>query len=76
MKETLDGWTGQGFDSLHVFRCRHYAMGVGTIPVKDVLKEYLLFQDIAIRPGTHRVAMATVSSCHGLIGEVEVKRGY
>ena len=59
-------------DSLHVFQCRHYAMGVGTIPVSAILDEYLKFRNIVRAPGRHRAAMASVSSCHGLIGLVEV----
>ncbi len=62
-------------DSLHVFPCRHYAMGVGTIPVEAIVEEYLQFQKVIRVPGTHRVGMATVSSCHGLIGMVEVTHG-
>jgi hypothetical protein len=62
-------------DSLHIFQCRHYAMGVGTIPVSAILEEYLKFRDVIRAPGTHRTAMASVSSCHGLIGLVEVQNG-
>ncbi|HEX5038402.1 MAG TPA: hypothetical protein VFX30_14700 [bacterium] len=58
--------------SLHIFQCRHYAMGVGTIPVSAIVEEFLKFRDVVRAPGTHRAAMASVSSCHGLIGLVEV----
>jgi hypothetical protein len=70
MKEHLQGH----FDSLHVFQCRHYAMGVGTIAVNDIVDEYLRFRETLQRPGRHLAAMASVSSCHGLIGLVEVTR--
>lgn len=60
-------------DSQHVFQCRHYAMGVGTIPVSDILEEYLKFRNEVGQAGTHRTAVATVSSCHGLIGLVEAR---
>lgn len=73
MKDYLEKNFQDAVDDLFVFQCRHYAMGVGTIPVQAILKEYLKFQEVARVPGTHRVAMATVSSCHGLIGLVEVK---
>ena len=63
----------QRIDSLHIFQCRHYAMGVGAIPMRAVVEEYLKFRDVVRAPGTHRSAMASVSSCHGLIGLVEVR---
>lgn len=62
-------------DGIHVFPCRHYAMGVGTIPVDRIVREYIQFREVARVPGTHRLAMATVSSCHGLLGLVEVRHG-
>jgi hypothetical protein len=69
MKEYLLG----KFDSIHIFQCRHYAMGVGTIPVVKILEEYVKFREVVSVPGTHLAAMATVSSCHGLIGLVEAR---
>ena len=62
-------------DSLHVFQCLHYAMGVGTIPMRSVVEEYLHFQEVMCVPGTHLSVVATVSSCHGLVGLVEAKNG-
>lgn len=59
-------------DETLIFQCRHLAMGVGTIPVQKMIDEYVKFQTLIGVPGTHRVAMATVSSCHGLIGLVHV----
>lgn len=64
-----------GVDSLHVFQCRHYAMGVGAIPMSAVAAEYVKFRDVARAAGTRRAAMASVSSCHGLVGLVEVRNG-
>jgi hypothetical protein len=61
-----------GADSLHVFQCRHYAMGVGTVPMSAIVAEYLKFRETVSGPGAHRAALASVSSCHGLIGLVEV----
>lgn len=74
MKEYLAGsiheWPLR-VDSLHLFQCLHYAMGVGTIPMKSVVEEYIRFRDVVRVPGTHLSAMATVSSCHGLLSLVE-----
>lgn len=77
MKEHLGRTPGSHLhiDSLHIFQCRHYAMGVGTIPMRSVIEEYLKFRDVVRAPGVHRSAMASVSSCHGLIGLVEVRNG-
>lgn len=80
MKEYLQGCFASGrtrgsplhADSLHVFQCRHFAMGVGTVPVSEIVDEYFKFRDTVRKQGRHRVAMASVSSCHGLIGAVEV----
>lgn len=72
MKEHLKSAPFQ-FDSVHIFQCRHYAMGVGTIPVDKILDEYYKFREVVRVPGTHLSAMATVSSCHGLIGLVEAR---
>jgi len=58
-------------DSIHIFQCLHYAMGVGTIPVKAILEEYRRFRNLVKSPGKHLSVMATVSSCHGLVGLVE-----
>jgi hypothetical protein len=73
MKEHLNARGMEGVDSLHVFQCRHYAMGVGTIPVQNIVDEYLKFREVVRLPGTHLSAMASVSSCHGLVGLVEVR---
>lgn len=75
MKEYLVGAVHepplQGIESLHVFQCRHYAMGVGTVAVREILEEYVRFRETIRKPGRHVAAMASVSSCHGLIGLVE-----
>ena len=57
--------------SLHLFQCRHFAMGVGTIPFAEIVAEYQRFRAVAQRPEPQRIALATISSCHGLIGLVE-----
>lgn len=61
----------QKIDSVHFLQCLHYAMGVGTIPLKSVVEEYLKFREVIRVPGTHLSTVATVSSCHGLLGWVE-----
>lgn len=58
---------------LQVFQCRHFAMGVGTIPMREIVEEYVKFRGRIREPGIHEVAMASVSSCHGLIGKVEIR---
>ncbi len=58
-------------NSTHLFQCRHYAMGVGTIPVAEIVDEFLSFQKVVRTPGPHLSVMATISSCHGLMGLVE-----
>ncbi|QQR81466.1 MAG: hypothetical protein IPJ69_04930 [Deltaproteobacteria bacterium] len=58
---------------LYVFQCRHLAMGVGTIPVQEIVNEYLRFEKQVSQSGTHSVSMASVSSCHGLIGQVKIE---
>ncbi len=65
--------TGTQFqpDSIHLFQCRHLAMGVATIPMREILHEYLAFEKIVSQAGRHLSTMATLSSCHGLIGLVE-----
>lgn len=72
MKEYLTEHLKKITDSVHFFQCRHFAMGVGTISVDKILDEYLKFQEVVRVPGTHLSAMATISSCHGLAGLVEV----
>ena len=73
MKEYLTKYFGEGALklSIHLFQCRHYAMGVGTIPMKEIIEEYLQFQRVTSVPGTQLSALATISSCHGLVGLVE-----
>ncbi len=78
MKTYLTDYFREGsvpIDSLHFFQCLHYAMGVGTIPMKSVVEEYIKFREVVRVPGTHLSAMATVSSCHGLLGLVESSHG-
>jgi len=59
--------------NVRIFQCRHFAMGVGTIPMREILEEYLRFRDTIGQPGYYDVSMASVSSCHGLIGKMEIR---
>ena len=61
-------------EELFIFQCRHFAMGVGTIPVQEIVNEYLRFEKSVSQVGIHPVTMASVSSCHGLIGKVIIER--
>lgn len=72
MKEYLMNYfKNEKLDSLHYFQCLHYTMGVGTIPIKTIVEEYLKFREVVRVPGMHLSAVATISSCHGLVGLVE-----
>lgn len=62
-------------DYISVLQCRHLTMGVGTIPVQEIVNEYLKFQEVARVPGTHGLTMASVSSCHGLVGRAFIQHG-
>jgi len=53
--------------STHVLQCRHFVHGVGTIQMRDIVREYRKFQS-ALRGGDCReLVVATTSGCHGLI---------
>lgn len=56
-----------------IFQCRHLAMGVGTIPVQEIVNEYLRFEKEVSLSGITSVTMASISSCHGLIGCVKIE---
>lgn len=58
--------------SAQVLQCQHLVQGVGTIPWREIAEGYVrLLGDL--KRGVSRVAVATVSSCHGLIGMAELK---
>lgn len=59
--------------SSQVLQCQHLVHGVGTIPWREIAEAYgKLLEDL--KRGLQRVAVATVSSCHGLIGMAEIKK--
>lgn len=60
----------EGEISAQVLQCQHLVHGVGTIPWREIAAGYeRLLKDL--QRGLARVAVATVSSCHGLIGMAE-----
>jgi hypothetical protein len=55
--------TAEPFDGHVVFRCLHLVYGVGTIPVRQMLKA----RDRLLAPsGPHTYLVSTASHCHGL----------
>lgn len=58
-------------ESYHLLPCKHLAMGVGTIPMQLIIDEFLRFSQVVSQPGRHLAALATISSCHGLMGLLE-----
>lgn len=58
--------------SAQVLQCQHLVHGVGTIPFGEIAAGYArLLADL--KRGLSRVAVATVSSCHGIIGLAELR---
>jgi hypothetical protein len=56
-------------NKLAVLQCRHFAYGVGTIPMTTILSA----RDLLVEPGLcGRVGIATVSACHGLVDTLQV----
>ena len=77
MGEHLSGYFeeyGLKVDTYHLLPCRHLAMGVGPIPMQLIVDEYLQFSSRMLQPGRHLAALATISSCHGLVGLMEVSQ--
>ena len=64
--------TDTGFSSVALFTCRHYAFGVGTIPATQLLE--VRSRVLAALDGDEslRIAVATVSACHGVVGTLTV----
>lgn len=57
-------------DRLLTLVCRHAVYGVGTIPLRDLLDAYDRLRSWA--DGEVRVAIATVSACHGIVDGLEI----
>ena len=60
--------------SAHVLQCRHFVHGVGTIPMGEILAAFNRMCSDLENPRVGRIAVATVSRCHGLIGAARVLR--
>ncbi len=62
----------QPYANVALFTCRHFAYGIGTIPAADLMRARqtlvaTLREDIAAE---RRALIGTVSSCHGVLGEL------
>lgn len=58
----------QGYTGLELFTCRHYAFGIGTIPAARLLQARDHVLAALERGEPQQIAVATVSSCHGVVG--------
>ena len=67
--------SGEPFLSVVLFTCRHFAFGVGAIPVRGLLDARRAVLDAAQqiireRAASGRVLVGTVSACHGVLGQL------
>jgi hypothetical protein len=64
----------QPYADVEVLTCRHFAFGIGTIPVADLVQARRHLAAALRRPpenaGQQRALIGTVSSCHGVLGEM------
>jgi hypothetical protein len=60
-----------GESALARFRCRHLSFGVGVIPMAEIYQG-AYGVDQAVAAGARKVAIATVSSCHGLVDMLSI----
>jgi hypothetical protein len=60
------------YTSVELFTCRHFAFGVGAIPVADLLaaRQRLTAALHAEGDWPRRALVGTVSACHGVMGEL------
>lgn len=58
--------------SAQVLQCQHLVHGVGTIPWREIAESFARLRE-DLKGGLSRMAVATVSSCHGLIGMAELR---
>ena len=61
-----------GLTDALVFPCHHLAYGVGTVPARLLLEARDTLRDAARRGSPRRVAVGTVSHCHGVVGLLQV----
>lgn len=66
MKDTVQNLLGDA----GVFVCQHHAHGVGTIPLSLIYDEWEKVHQ-TLKKGQTRAAVATVSSCHGIVDLLE-----
>lgn len=62
----------QPYASVSLFTCRHFAFGIGTIPIAALVRAR---RDLAAAlrregPDERRALVGTVSACHGVLGEL------
>ncbi len=71
MKTTLEMAFAQKEEtcSWHILQCQHRVHGVGTIPMERIFYEFESFLEKISRADLKTVIVATVSGCHGLIGQ-------
>jgi hypothetical protein len=60
------------YSGVELFTCHHYAYGIGTIPVAEILgARDRLVAALRREPGqAQRLVVGTVSACHGVLGEL------
>lgn len=59
-----------GIEAVGLFVCQHHAHGVGTIPLQQLFSEWERLKR-CFHSGA-RIAVATVSSCHGIVDAFEL----
>ncbi len=74
MKPSLQNYFDQSSTkrSVHILQCQHRVHGVGTIPFIDIQTQFKKMLDALERKLVVEVFIATVSSCHGLIGKLRL----
>lgn len=60
-------------DHIEIFFSRHRAWGVATLPVAEVLQAIERIMERLKNGNLQNLAVATVSSCHGLIGLMHIR---
>jgi hypothetical protein len=76
MKDTVRrlieaGRKQHGIEDVAVFVCQHHAHGVGTIPLRQIYAEWERLRELVQSRPRARLAVATVSSCHGILDAFE-----
>jgi hypothetical protein len=65
---------GSPYTDVVLFTCRHFAWGVGTIPIAALLaaREYVM---ATLRTGrSQKIVVGTVSACHGVLAVLEAQQ--